>query len=213
MLAEFFDQGDVERARGLPVSPLCDRSQANVPSAQLGFIEFCVEPVFKPLSKFFAIQQRRKEVGAQPTAGTPVDSGEGGANGEGAGSTINGSGGASAGGNGGSGSNGSGSTSSISGNNLSGESGSSSSEGGSGGSSGGGRDEGGHNNGNGGSGGNGGGSGGDGGDGEGSNGDGDDKDDGTAAKDKGACDDYKLDMAGTRFGVCKCGFSKVLIRT
>mmetsp|Transcript_17792 Transcript_17792/g.26110 ORF Transcript_17792/g.26110 Transcript_17792/m.26110 type:complete len:532 (+) Transcript_17792:18-1613(+) len=49
-LAEFFAQGDKEKARGLPVSPLCDRSSTSRPESQIGFIKFIVQPSFKVLS-------------------------------------------------------------------------------------------------------------------------------------------------------------------
>lgn len=33
---EFFRQGDRQRALGLPCSPLCDRTNTNIPQSQLG---------------------------------------------------------------------------------------------------------------------------------------------------------------------------------
>jgi hypothetical protein len=36
---EFFAQGDMERAQGLTISPFCDRTNADLPSSQIGFFE------------------------------------------------------------------------------------------------------------------------------------------------------------------------------
>lgn len=44
LLEEFFRQGDMENALGLPFSPLCDRNNTLVAESQIGFIEFIVEP-------------------------------------------------------------------------------------------------------------------------------------------------------------------------
>lgn len=44
LLEEFFRQGDLELALGLPYSPLCDRNNTLVAESQIGFIEFIVEP-------------------------------------------------------------------------------------------------------------------------------------------------------------------------
>ena len=46
MLAEFFSQGDLERAQGLPVSPLCDRATTSRAQSQINFIEFVVAPIY-----------------------------------------------------------------------------------------------------------------------------------------------------------------------
>lgn len=34
-MSEFFEQGDVEKQKGLIVSPQCDRDSANIPAAQV----------------------------------------------------------------------------------------------------------------------------------------------------------------------------------
>jgi len=47
--SEFYLQGDKERERGMPVSPLCDRTNYLLPRSQLGFIEFIVQPTFEAL--------------------------------------------------------------------------------------------------------------------------------------------------------------------
>lgn len=46
MLEEFFQQGDMERAQGLPVSPLMDRTTTAFAPSQINFIEFVVAPLF-----------------------------------------------------------------------------------------------------------------------------------------------------------------------
>merc|ERR1719495_344915 len=43
---EFFGQGDRERELGLQISNLCDRKTVEIPTAQLGFINFVVRPFF-----------------------------------------------------------------------------------------------------------------------------------------------------------------------
>ena len=43
-IEEFFQQGDEERKRGLPYTPLCDRNSTLVPESQIGFIDFIVSP-------------------------------------------------------------------------------------------------------------------------------------------------------------------------
>eukprot|EP00455_Lapot_gusevi_P044103 TRINITY_DN5460_c0_g2_i4.p1 TRINITY_DN5460_c0_g2~~TRINITY_DN5460_c0_g2_i4.p1 ORF type:complete len:146 (+),score=41.71 TRINITY_DN5460_c0_g2_i4:157-594(+) len=50
--AEFFLQGDMEKERGLPVGPLNDREKVKVATSQLGFYQFCGEPLFTGLAKF-----------------------------------------------------------------------------------------------------------------------------------------------------------------
>jgi len=52
LLKEFYDQGDEERQRGLPVSPMCERS-GNVGEfreSQNGFLQFVILPLFKELA-------------------------------------------------------------------------------------------------------------------------------------------------------------------
>jgi len=53
VLAEFFAQGDAERAAGLPVSPLCDRASTSLPGSQGNFIEFVVAPLFHQAARVF----------------------------------------------------------------------------------------------------------------------------------------------------------------
>ena len=48
-------QGDMERAAGLPVSPMCDRTKATMPQSQLNFIEFVVAPLYVQASSLYCI--------------------------------------------------------------------------------------------------------------------------------------------------------------
>lgn len=59
-LDEFFQQGDEEKRRGLPVSPLCDRINTDRAESQIGFIEYVVMPAFKVMGK--CIPQVEEEV-------------------------------------------------------------------------------------------------------------------------------------------------------
>lgn len=42
-------QGDAEKKRGIPVSPLCDRDKVEVPKSQLAFLTYVVKPTFEAL--------------------------------------------------------------------------------------------------------------------------------------------------------------------
>jgi len=44
---EFFNQGDIEKDKLLPVSLLCDRESTNISKSQVGFINFIVKPTFE----------------------------------------------------------------------------------------------------------------------------------------------------------------------
>ncbi|EFN56311.1 hypothetical protein CHLNCDRAFT_10254, partial [Chlorella variabilis] len=46
VLAEFFLQGDRERAAGLAISPMCDREKTSRAGSQINFIEFVVAPIY-----------------------------------------------------------------------------------------------------------------------------------------------------------------------
>ena len=46
VMTEFFNQGDKERERDYPISPMCDRTKPAVPDSQCGFIKFVVRPTF-----------------------------------------------------------------------------------------------------------------------------------------------------------------------
>lgn len=47
VVEEFFAQGDMERDRGLPVSPFMDRNNCTLMKQQLGFIDYIVNPLFE----------------------------------------------------------------------------------------------------------------------------------------------------------------------
>jgi len=51
LFEEFFHQGDVEKSKGLKVSPMCDRYTTDIAGGQAGFISFVVMPIFKQLSE------------------------------------------------------------------------------------------------------------------------------------------------------------------
>jgi len=48
---EFFEQGDKEVARGLAISPLCDRNTSNLEEGQKGFIKYVVRPIYEPWAR------------------------------------------------------------------------------------------------------------------------------------------------------------------
>ena len=50
LFQEFFEQGDMEKEQGLPLSMLCDRDNTNVAATQPGFINFVTFPLFNTLS-------------------------------------------------------------------------------------------------------------------------------------------------------------------
>ncbi|KAF9579721.1 hypothetical protein BGW38_003908 [Lunasporangiospora selenospora] len=52
VVQEFFRQGDIEKAQGLPVSPNMDRKQHNQPQISLGFGDFVVQPYFESFVEF-----------------------------------------------------------------------------------------------------------------------------------------------------------------
>lgn len=60
---EFFRQGDREKKLGLPVSPLCDRDDFNLPKAQMGFIDFVVLPQYRPVAEFLETDEWLRRVG------------------------------------------------------------------------------------------------------------------------------------------------------
>lgn len=49
---EFFNQGDMELAKGLPVSNLCDRHKVKVNQSQVGFIKYMITPFFNQFCTF-----------------------------------------------------------------------------------------------------------------------------------------------------------------
>jgi hypothetical protein len=53
---EFFEQGDDERQRGLPISPWMDRTAPNLPKSQIGFLNFLCVPLFEAWTDFLHAQ-------------------------------------------------------------------------------------------------------------------------------------------------------------
>ena len=51
LLTEFFAQGDEEKRRGLPVSPMMDRETVKMPQSQINFIKFVVLPMYKSIAE------------------------------------------------------------------------------------------------------------------------------------------------------------------
>jgi hypothetical protein len=52
VVQEFHEQGDEEKRRGLPISPLCDRDGFDLCKSQAGFLQFICLPMFTELAKF-----------------------------------------------------------------------------------------------------------------------------------------------------------------
>lgn len=50
---EFFAQGDLEKAAGIPVQMLNDRDKVNRPNSQIGFIEFVIAPMVEAVVHLF----------------------------------------------------------------------------------------------------------------------------------------------------------------
>lgn len=57
--AEFFAQGDQEKARGLAVSPFMDRASPNIAKAQSGFIDFLALPMFTLWLEYLQMSEER----------------------------------------------------------------------------------------------------------------------------------------------------------
>ncbi|KAM9850644.1 high affinity cGMP-specific 3',5'-cyclic phosphodiesterase 9A [Aulostomus maculatus] len=53
LLQEFYNQSDVEKLEGLPVTPFMDRDKITKPSSQTGFIRFVLLPLFVELANLF----------------------------------------------------------------------------------------------------------------------------------------------------------------
>lgn len=51
LFEEFFNQGDMEKAQGLEISMMCDRTTTNIAGGQAGFIQFVVLPIFYQLAE------------------------------------------------------------------------------------------------------------------------------------------------------------------
>ncbi|KAI9986375.1 hypothetical protein PInf_025315 [Phytophthora infestans] len=52
---EFFRQGEAEERNHLPISPLCDRKQANLPRSQVTFLTLVATPLFETAGQVFSI--------------------------------------------------------------------------------------------------------------------------------------------------------------
>ncbi|KAI8838979.1 hypothetical protein BC829DRAFT_454155 [Chytridium lagenaria] len=55
VLEEFMRQGDMEKRLNIPVSPYMDRDSLNVPSSQVGFIDYVILPLFEAYDKYIPI--------------------------------------------------------------------------------------------------------------------------------------------------------------
>merc|ERR1719313_1277272 len=53
ILDEFFNQGDEEKKKGIPVQMLNDRDKINRPNSQIGFIEFMIVPMIESMVLIF----------------------------------------------------------------------------------------------------------------------------------------------------------------
>uniref|UniRef100_A0A667YW52 Phosphodiesterase n=1 Tax=Myripristis murdjan TaxID=586833 RepID=A0A667YW52_9TELE len=53
LLEEFYNQSDMEKLEGLPVTPFMDRDKVTKPSSQTGFIRFVLFPLFIELANLF----------------------------------------------------------------------------------------------------------------------------------------------------------------
>lgn len=51
MFQEFFNQSDLEKLEGLPVSPFMDREKVTKPTSQCSFIGFVLLPLFEALGE------------------------------------------------------------------------------------------------------------------------------------------------------------------
>ena len=61
ILQEFYNQGDLEKKLGLPISPFMNRDSPG-PSAQKGFIEYIVYPLFEALESWTEISEIKRNL-------------------------------------------------------------------------------------------------------------------------------------------------------
>ncbi|CAG9329423.1 unnamed protein product [Blepharisma stoltei] len=54
VIEEFFNQGDIEKMKKLPVSMYCDRNNTDIPKSQIGFIKNIVLPLYEVMSNYLA---------------------------------------------------------------------------------------------------------------------------------------------------------------
>jgi hypothetical protein len=52
VLEEFYRQGDKEKELGIPVSPFSDSNNTNMPSSQIGFINFICIPLYETMNLY-----------------------------------------------------------------------------------------------------------------------------------------------------------------
>ncbi|KNC52078.1 3',5'-cyclic-nucleotide phosphodiesterase regA [Thecamonas trahens ATCC 50062] len=71
--SEFFQQGDAERARDLPISPMMDRTKADIPSMEVNFINFVVLVDNMDVNKAYYETMRDKEQAAADAAAAAGD--------------------------------------------------------------------------------------------------------------------------------------------
>ena len=57
-------QGDTEKRLGLPVSFGCDRDAFDLPSSQLGFYNFMVQPLYEAMALLAPMQQQLDDLDA-----------------------------------------------------------------------------------------------------------------------------------------------------
>ncbi|XP_037380791.1 high affinity cGMP-specific 3',5'-cyclic phosphodiesterase 9A isoform X1 [Talpa occidentalis] len=57
LLEEYFMQSDREKSEGLPVAPFMDRDKVTKATAQIGFLEFVLIPMFETVTKLFPVVQ------------------------------------------------------------------------------------------------------------------------------------------------------------
>jgi len=55
LLEEYFMQSDTEKKAGLPVAPFMDRDKVTKPSSQIGFLQYCLVPLFESLGNLFPV--------------------------------------------------------------------------------------------------------------------------------------------------------------
>ena len=55
LFEEFFQQGDLEKEKNLPISMLCDRDSVNVAKSQPGFVNFMVLPLYVQLANVMPV--------------------------------------------------------------------------------------------------------------------------------------------------------------
>ena len=58
VVMEFFEQGDAEKALGLPVTPMMDRTRASVPKQQIGFYNFVVKPMYEAMAMLVPLDRQ-----------------------------------------------------------------------------------------------------------------------------------------------------------